>query len=299
VGRIRTIKPEFPQSESMGSVSRESRLCFILLWTQADDEGRLRGSSRMLASLLFPYDADAPTLIDGWLSELEREKCISRYEVESRHYIEITNWLVEQKIDHPSRSKLPGFARIREDSSNGRESSRGIKDQGPRKGSRIKELKTPSAEDDLTPAEVAITNGKLNLDAPEPEPEKPSRAKKREGQKTKTEKVESRHAEFKAAIEAYWKFKNPGVEMPWDGAEGKALGMWLAASPNTTIDQFKEFLRNRAKSDVTPSDRPSKWIRDITSFAAGPLDRYGKLLAQGKQPEKLDIPRKPVERAVN
>ena len=45
MGRIRTIKPEFPQSESMGRVSRDARLTFILLWTMADDAGRLRSCS--------------------------------------------------------------------------------------------------------------------------------------------------------------------------------------------------------------------------------------------------------------
>jgi hypothetical protein len=74
--RIRTIKPEFPQSQSTGRVSRDARLLFILLWTIADDVGRTRAASRMLASLLFPYDDDAPALIEGWLAELERELCI-------------------------------------------------------------------------------------------------------------------------------------------------------------------------------------------------------------------------------
>ena len=105
--RIRTIKPEFPQSESMGNVSREARLCFIMLWTLSDDSGRLRGSSRMLASLLFPYDNDAPALIDGWLGELEREGCIVRYSAAGAAYVAIANWLDHQKIDKPSRSKLP------------------------------------------------------------------------------------------------------------------------------------------------------------------------------------------------
>ena len=82
MARIRTIKPEFPQSESMGRVSREARLCFILLWTICDDSGRTRASSRMLASLLYPYDEDAGKRIDGWLEELESENCIVRYEVE-------------------------------------------------------------------------------------------------------------------------------------------------------------------------------------------------------------------------
>ena len=56
MARIRSIKPELPQSESMGNVSRDARLTFVQLFTLADDEGRLRGNSRMLASLLFPYD---------------------------------------------------------------------------------------------------------------------------------------------------------------------------------------------------------------------------------------------------
>ncbi len=109
MARIRTIKPEFPHSESMGRVSREARLCFILLWTVADDVGRLRGNSRMLASLLYPYDDDAKNRIDGWLKQLSSEGCIARYEVAGTSYIEICNWLSHQKIDKPSASKLPAF----------------------------------------------------------------------------------------------------------------------------------------------------------------------------------------------
>lgn len=109
MSRIRTIKPEFPHSESMGAVSREARLCFIMLWTLADDSGRLRGNSRMLASLLYPYDDDAPEMIEAWLSELECQNCIVRYEVNGSKYLEVCNWLTHQKIDKPSRSKLPGI----------------------------------------------------------------------------------------------------------------------------------------------------------------------------------------------
>lgn len=124
VARIRTIKPEFPQSESMGRVSRESRLCFILLFTLADDSGRLRGNSRMLASLLYPYDDDARKHIDSWLNELSKEGCIVKYESDGDQYIELSQWSKHQKIDKPTASKIPppsedsrGFARIREVSS--------------------------------------------------------------------------------------------------------------------------------------------------------------------------------------
>lgn len=109
MARIRTIKPEFPHSESMGAVSRDARLCFILLWTLADDSGRLRGDSRLLASLLFPYDEDSRTLISGWLQELESQGCIVCYKVGEHSYVQIMNWANHQKIDKPSGSKLPSF----------------------------------------------------------------------------------------------------------------------------------------------------------------------------------------------
>lgn len=139
MARIRTIKPEFPQSESMGNVSREARLTFIMLWTLSDDEGRLRGNSRMLASLLFPYDKDASDLIDGWLAELEKEGCIVRYKNGKDSYMQLCNWLIHQKIDKPSKSKIlppPDNSRIlsnpREVSSEDQGSR--IKDQGSEEG---------------------------------------------------------------------------------------------------------------------------------------------------------------------
>ena len=129
MARIRTIKPELPQSESMGKVSRDARLLFILTWTLADDSGRLRGSSRMLASLLFPYDDDAPRLIDGWVSELVSEGCIQVYSAGGSTYIQICNWLIHQKIDKPSPSKIPKFVEPSRILANIRD---GIKDQGPK-----------------------------------------------------------------------------------------------------------------------------------------------------------------------
>lgn len=108
MARIRTIKPEFPQSESMGRVSREARLLFIMLWTICDDEGRGRGNSKMLASLLYPYDEDAPALIDGWMGELEAESCVVRYSgPDGASYFVSTNWSKHQRIDKPGKSKCP------------------------------------------------------------------------------------------------------------------------------------------------------------------------------------------------
>jgi hypothetical protein len=63
----------------------------------------------MLASLLYPYDDDARALIDGWLGELEAGDHIRRYEVDGSQYLEVAKWLDHQKIDKPSKSRLPEF----------------------------------------------------------------------------------------------------------------------------------------------------------------------------------------------
>lgn len=129
MGRIRTIKPEFPQSESIGKLSRDARLLFIQLWTIADDSGRARAASRMLASLLYPYDEDAPALIETWLAELDRSGMIHRFIVDGHSYLEIDKWLKHQKIDHPTASRLPEF---REDSRGFANNTRSLApDHGP------------------------------------------------------------------------------------------------------------------------------------------------------------------------
>jgi hypothetical protein len=139
MARIRSIKPELPQSESMGNVSRDARLTFIQLFTLADDEGRLRGNSRMLASLLFPYDdgEDGRALttgkdVEAWMVELEREGCITRYQIDGAAYVQIANWLIHQKIDKPSKSKIPAFVEPSRILAKPLETSseEGIKDQG-------------------------------------------------------------------------------------------------------------------------------------------------------------------------
>ena len=89
----------------------------------------------MLASLLYPYDDDAPKHIGRWLKELEDEGCIRRYVIGSDTYLECVNWLKHQKIDKPSASRLPQFreasAKAREPSSPDLVSSIKDQDLGP------------------------------------------------------------------------------------------------------------------------------------------------------------------------
>ena len=165
MARIRSIKPEFPQSESMGRVSRDARLLFVQLWCICDDHGRTRAASRMLASLLFPYDDDAPSLIDGWIAELQREGCVRVYEHDGGRFLEIPNWLKHQKIDKPSKPQFPAFGESSRILANPREDSplegKGVEGKG-------KEL--PPLAGENPPTEPPKTEPPEPPKPPEPDP---------------------------------------------------------------------------------------------------------------------------------
>jgi hypothetical protein len=105
--RIRTIQPHFPKSRSMGRVSRDARLLFIQLWLVADDTGRLRFDHQTLLDELYPEDSDAALFLTAWLDELEREKCIERYQVNDGAFVRIVKWRKHQIVDRPSGSTCP------------------------------------------------------------------------------------------------------------------------------------------------------------------------------------------------
>ena len=141
--RIRTIKPEFWESETLGRVSREARLLLVGLFSSCDDSGRTRASSRLLASRLFPYDDDAARLLPKWLAELEAEGCVRLYQAEGEQFLDIPKWLNHQKIDKPSPSKFPEF---REDSRGFAKNSLGTgnREQGEEQGTGNREGLPPA-----------------------------------------------------------------------------------------------------------------------------------------------------------
>jgi len=223
----------------------------------------------MLASLLFPYDSDAPDLIDGWMAELDREKCIVLYEVESARYLQIVNWLEHQKIDKPSRSKFPTFD----------ESSR-IFANTPRTFVVGPRTKDQGDDQGTIPCRASSTDKEESPQSISVETLKPAR--KETSRDRKKHSADPRHIACKGWLEKYWNHFNPQDQMPWDGAEGKALGMLLGASPALTPERFHEMLRNRGKSEgVVHSERPSLWLRKIHNYANGPIDRFGKPLQVG------------------
>lgn len=68
-----------------------------------------------------------------------------------------------------------------------------------------------------------------------------------------------------------------GFKCAWDGSEGKALDSLLSSNPAWTENQIAMMVRNRFGSEGVNSARPRKWLPNLSDYAAGLLDRYGKL----------------------
>lgn len=101
------IKPEFFSSESLSECTFAARLCFIGLWTCADDKGHLKFSVKKLRKELFGLDDVTMDEFIGFLAELEQAGCIRFYVVGEAAYINIPNFPVYQTINHPSKTNIP------------------------------------------------------------------------------------------------------------------------------------------------------------------------------------------------
>ena len=110
--RIRSIKPEFWRSEDVAALDVEDRLLFIGLWSYVDDNGV--GIDRLadVCADLFALDIERdPTVtfarVSRGLQNLSEAGRITRYTVEGKRYLCITNWQKHQRIDKPNKPRYP------------------------------------------------------------------------------------------------------------------------------------------------------------------------------------------------
>ncbi len=107
MARIRTIKPELPEDETLGSCSRDARLLFILLLTRCDDHGRFRAAPALLRSL-YPYDEDVTAqMVASWLAELTAVNLVICFELEAQKYGAIAKWAKHQRVDNAGKPLYP------------------------------------------------------------------------------------------------------------------------------------------------------------------------------------------------
>lgn len=151
MARRRMIDPNFWQSEDVAKLTIRQRLLFIGLFSNADDEGKLRGNPAFIRSIIFPYEDFSLGEIETDLNCIEAVGSIIQYSVEGSRYILIVNWKKFQRVDKPQPSVIPNPVKndSENDSKNDSESDSVLKER------KLKELKR---EEDNNNTVVVVEN---------------------------------------------------------------------------------------------------------------------------------------------
>lgn len=107
----RAIYPDICTSRSVAACSIEAQLLFDRLLAQADDQGRIEGDVAILKSVCVPLvERISPRNLNRFLSELETEELIFRYEAGRSSLTQIPTWWrwqQGQRRAYPSRWPAP------------------------------------------------------------------------------------------------------------------------------------------------------------------------------------------------
>lgn len=110
MARKRMIDPSMWINEDFGTLSILSKLVFIGLFSNADDEGRGKASPAYIKAVLFPYNDDLRIAdIEKALLEISSKMSVIFYSCNENKYYTLTSWNTFQKIDKPTDSKIPSY----------------------------------------------------------------------------------------------------------------------------------------------------------------------------------------------
>ena len=100
----RLLKEGITDSAKIDRLTPEEEVFFYRLLVIADDYGRVDARPAVLRARCFPLkESLTVSKIEGWMSSLERETLLGRYQVGSEVFAEIANW--EQRVR--SKGKYP------------------------------------------------------------------------------------------------------------------------------------------------------------------------------------------------
>jgi hypothetical protein len=104
--RIRTIKPTFWKSETLVTVSKETRLLAIALLNYADDDGFFQANDALVRGECFPFDEDSTSVRRG-IEELSRISYIALgTTAEGQRIGRVVNFAEHQRVDRATPSKF-------------------------------------------------------------------------------------------------------------------------------------------------------------------------------------------------
>lgn len=101
--RARNIKPGFFTNELLGTYDPIISMLFAGLWCIADKDGILEDRPLRIKAELFPYREGLD--VNGYLTVLERDKFLTRYEEDGISYIQINNFGKHQNPHHTEKAR--------------------------------------------------------------------------------------------------------------------------------------------------------------------------------------------------
>jgi hypothetical protein len=113
MARIRSVKPDLRISRVVAAWPMPARYAFVLLWGYLDDFGRGIDDVRLIVADCFPLDRDVTERkMETWLTlyataSPEKPAPICRYVVAGQGYLHSVNWHEHQRVNRPTKSKLP------------------------------------------------------------------------------------------------------------------------------------------------------------------------------------------------
>jgi hypothetical protein len=105
-GRIRTIKPELLEDDKTASLGHVEFRLFVALLLLADDHGGFRAQPNQLTGAVF-WGCVEQVDTSSALETLARVGLISLFTSGGQPYGHITNWNRHQRVDHPSKPRVP------------------------------------------------------------------------------------------------------------------------------------------------------------------------------------------------
>jgi hypothetical protein len=109
MARIRSDKPEAYQSETLAEITLAAERTFKGMATIADDRGRLADKPAQINGELWSMrGSHTKDDLDAELDEMVKVDLVCRYTgCDGKRYLHLVRWDQHQKIDRPSKSRLP------------------------------------------------------------------------------------------------------------------------------------------------------------------------------------------------
>jgi hypothetical protein len=105
----RYLKESICTSDNLNRLPMETVAFWVFLLTATDDFGRAYAKPEIIKGRCFPLRPEiTPEIIEVRLQELQAEKLLILYEIESRRYLQLANWQRHNRLRAKS-SKYPGL----------------------------------------------------------------------------------------------------------------------------------------------------------------------------------------------